>query len=100
MKLVGGAEWLVERAVRGWVGSAGGPGPGMAGAGNDVSVSSAIGACVAGNAGREGGRRWASTVATRKKGTGRSLNAWPRVHTNTTGPMPTRGGHPKCLSTT
>ena len=30
MESVGGAGWLVERAVRGWVGSGGGPGLGMA----------------------------------------------------------------------
>ena len=50
-----GADWLVERAVRGWVGSGGGPGPGMAGAGNDGGASNAISACVAGSAGKAGG---------------------------------------------
>ena len=36
----------------GWVGSGGEPGPGMAGAGNDVTAGNAIRACVAGSAGK------------------------------------------------
>ena len=38
-----------------WVGSGSEPGPGMAGAGNDVNISNAVGACVAGIAGKAGG---------------------------------------------
>ena len=55
--MVGGGEWLVTRVGVGLGGSGGELRPGM-GAGNDVRVSNAISACVAGSAGiagRDGG---------------------------------------------
>ena len=67
---VGGGAWLVERAVRGWMGSGGEAEAGMAGAGNDGNDGNdgnASSACVAGSAGSAGSAGWDAVAARHRR---------------------------------